>query len=370
MRLRAGIPWVPAVVLALGVGVALTTGCASDVAGQSSAARASDEGKAANAAALVRVSTPEPVADAESYTSSLYVERDVWVTLRSTGIIRQVLVDRGARVREGQPLVQLETDLQEVDVRIAEQALRYHEAEYERSRSLHEENIVSAIDALRDEIERDLAASELDLARAKLDRCTLRAPFDGVVVEVLAVPGQRVSEDDETRLLRVVAGDRLRAKLHVPESRLTGLQLGGRATMSAPSEPAAEAVSARIVFVSPTVDAASGTALVIVEADPGQATPRNGSAVDVRLDAGSSPTPALFRVPRQALGGSRLLEGGEATLLVAASGRAVARRVDLVRLDGAQATVRGELRPDDRVIVDRASSLAAGDAVEVQEGGR
>src|SRR5262245_29257759 len=52
----------------------------------------------------VRVAHPDPAAPDPGYPSSLYVERDVTVTARRTGVIEAVLVDRGSRVAAGQPL--------------------------------------------------------------------------------------------------------------------------------------------------------------------------------------------------------------------------------------------------------------------------
>lgn len=312
----------------------------------------------------VRVSTPVPVEATLSFVSNLYVERDVWVTPRATGIIEKVLVDRGDRVRAGQALVMLDTEVQEVEVKIAEQTLRFHKAQYERSKTLHEQNIVSSLEALEHEIERDLAVSELELARAMLERCTVRAPFDGIVVERLAVPGQRVMEEDGVKLLRVVAGDRIRAKINLPEQQVPGLGVGGEARIEVLGSPGV-VHPARIAFVSPVVDAASDTALVIVEAVERHPALRTGAAVRVGF-ANASPAPALYRIPREALGDQALVEGGQARIIVAASGRAEIREVGLVEVDGLHATVRGLFRSDDLVIIGPTSRLSAGDPVAIR----
>ena len=353
--------------LALGVSWAFA-GCSSDHAGQQAQVRAEAASAPAKLPTLVEVSAAVPVAGDEAFPSDLYVERDVWVTPRATGIIEQVLVERGQRVREGQPLVVLETDLAKVELQIAQQSLRFHEAEYARSKELHEQNIVSALDALRDEIERDLAASELERAQALLERCTVRAPFDGQVVDRLAVTGQRVIEDEGAKLVRVVADDVTRAKIHVPEQRLAGLAMGRAVSIALAGGAAGPTLAGRVVFVSPAVDAASDTALVIVEAARKDPALRVGAGVEVRLGERGDETARqdLFRVPRQALGTARLTEGSPATLLVAAGGRAAERRVDLVELDGATATVRGALDPAEPVIVSGGARLAPGDPVDVR----
>ena len=316
----------------------------------------------------VRVVALVPLDASDSYPSDLYVERDVWLTPRSTGTVERVLVERGDRVRKGQALLVLETDLQKVEVQIAEQALRFHEAESAKSKELLEDAIISALDALRDEIERELAASELELARARLERCTLRAPFDGIVVERFAVPGQRVMEQEGARLLRLVADDRRRTKVHVPETRLQGLHVGDLAEIALRGGSSVH--TGRIVFISPAVDAASGTTLVIVESDGQAPALKIGSAVEVRLRGDDAKLQGLFRIPREALLGQRLAEGHQTTILVADAGHVAERRVELVDLEGLEATVRGRLDAGDLVIVDGGARLAPGDPVEVRSEAR
>jgi len=335
-------------------------GCSSEVSGQV-------EGKLLQpviAQTPVRVSTPVPVEATLSIVSNLYVERDVWVTPRSTGIIEQVLVDRGDRVRAGQELVVLETEIREVELRIAEQRVRFHKAQYERSKTLLEQNMVSWLEALEHEIERDLAVGELELARAMLERCTVRAPFDGVVVERLAVPGQRVMEEDGVWLVRVVAEDRLRARINLPERKVSGLGVGGEARIEVPGSSGI-VHPARIVYVSPVVDAASDTALIIVEALKRHPALRTGAAVRVGF-ATAPDTPALYRIPREALADQTLVEGGLARIIFATAGRAEVREVGLVEVDRLHATVRGPFSSDDRVIVDPTSRLSAGDPVAIR----
>jgi len=296
-------------------------GCSSEMAGQVDEESLQPE----IARTSVRVSTPVPVQATLSFVSNLYVERDVWVTPRGTGIVEKVLVDRGDRVRAGQALVVLETEIREVEVKIAEQRLRYQEAQYERSRTLQEQNMTSSIEALEHEIDRDLAVSEVELARAMLERCTVRAPFDGVVVERLAVPGQRVMEEDGVWLVRVVAEDRLRARINLPEREVSGLGVGDEVSIEVAGSPGV-VYPARIVYVSPVVDAASDTALIIVEAVKRHPTLRAGAAVRVGL-ADASPTPTLYRIPREALADQAFVEGGPARIVVAISGRAEFREV-------------------------------------------
>jgi RND family efflux transporter MFP subunit len=314
---------------------------------------------------VVSVARPEALDPGDVFDSSLYVERDVRVTARTSGVIEQVLVDRGSAVKAGQPLAVLETEIAARELEMAEQELRLAEAEHGRLLSLHRQNVVSSHDFLKAEIARDAAASRVALERARLERCTVRAPFEGLVVERWAVAGQRVEEEDGTPLLRLVAREPLRARVDVPESRLPGLRPGARAWIAPPG--AAEAPRpARVVFVGPAIDPGSGTVPVIVEADAGSAGLTLGASVRVRLEGLVSAGPALVGVPREALPPGTLRAGAEATLLVVEEGRAAARLVKVVGFRGASVMVAGDVSAEDRVILG-GGGVARGDPVSARE---
>jgi membrane fusion protein, multidrug efflux system len=304
--------------------------------------------------ASVRVARPVPVLSESSYPSSLYVERDVILTARSSGIIEKVLADRGSRVKTGDPLAILETDLASRELEKREQALKLAEVEFEQLRSLHEQKIASSHDFLVASITRDQASTDVELARAVLERCHVRAPFDGVVVERWAVVGQRVVEDDSTPLFRMVASDPLRARVNVPEGRLPELKSGQKAIVD-PGEDVGPPQEARIVFLGPAVDAASGTAPVIVEVLSRAASLRLGASVRVRFDnPRASPESSLVQVPLEVFPGESLARDSEVDLLVIDHGRAALRRVRVVETRGSSVVVKGPLRPSDQVILQTA----------------
>jgi RND family efflux transporter MFP subunit len=314
-----------------------------------------------------RVAHPEPVADERSYPSGLYVEGDVLVTARTSGIVEEVLVDRGSRIQKGDPLAVLERDLDAREVEIAEQDVRLAQAEYEQLQSLHRQKVVSPHEFLRGEIARDQAVSKLEMARAYLERCTVRAPFDGVVVERWVVAGQRVMEEDGIPLFRVVARQPLRARVDVSEELLPEMKPGGHALVEGMNGATSNA--ARIVFVGPAIEPASSTVPVIVEMRERSPSMRLGSTVRVRFERSgggkrhvSIPLGAL---PRGPLGG-----GAPATVMVVEDGRAAVRQVKVIGTRGGSVVVEGALGPEDQVIVGGDGEIVEGTAIDLREEGR
>src|SRR5262245_21253428 len=238
----------------------------------------------AGAARSPEVAHPVAVASAaDSYPSNLYVERDVKVAARTSGVIHKIFVDRGQSVRSGQPLAVLETDVPAQEVEVAKQELRLTQADFDRIHPLVGSKVVSPQEGEHAEVAKDVAASRLALAKARLDLYTIYAPFDGVVVERWAVMGQRVQVDDDTPLFRVASREALRARIDVPEDRALGIAPGGRARVDVAG---AESLEAKVVFVGPARDAASGTVPVIVELSRPSSAAVLGASATVHLEGG------------------------------------------------------------------------------------
>jgi len=344
------------------LGLCLTlAGCAADLAGGAAppppAASATAPANAGTAR-IVRVVHPVPAASG-SYPSALYVERDVRVTARASGVIEKIVADRGASVKAGDPLAVLETDLASRDVEMADQEVRLAQAELDRLSPLHDQKIVSPQEFQRAEIARDQAATRAALSRALLDRCTVRAPFDGVVVDRWAALGQRVREEDAVPLFRVVARDPLRARVDLPEEKLGAIVAGLRATIDLPGGATREG---RVVFISPAIDPASGTAPVIVETEPAGGAAKPGASVTVRFELPNPAGALSFLLPREAIPAGAV--AGEATsVMVVAGGRAEARKLTVIAMRGRSFEVRGDLAAGDPVIVG-GEAIAAGDRVD------
>jgi len=84
---------------------------------------------------------------------------------------------------------------------------------------------------------RNNAAAELEIARARLEQCSVRAPVDGVVAEVLVNPGQFLSLAVPATLLRIIADGTLRVRVEVDPRDLARVCAGQPATVTAEAFP-------------------------------------------------------------------------------------------------------------------------------------
>ncbi len=158
-----------------------------------------------------------------------------------TATVTEVLVEAGDTVSKGQVLLRLDARAvqaraQRAHAELNRLSVTRDEAEHElrRAVALRRRKLLSdhelqgtRIDAAQ--AESDFSAAQAANAQAQLDleHCTLRAPFDGVVVQRSAEPGQTVVSSLKPETLLVVAGTgRMRARAEVQRDVLAKLQRG------------------------------------------------------------------------------------------------------------------------------------------------
>ena len=209
-------------------------------------------------------------------------ERTADVGTPVIGVVSDIRVERGDMVRKGQTLVVLEQNIEraqvlavtarhaiESDVRSAEANLAHAKERHERMKSLSDSGAVAALSIEQARAEFDVAAQrvlqargqrkvvlqELGVAQAQLAQRTLKAPFDGVVVEKLAQEGERV---EDKPIVRVAQLDPLRVELVMPAARWGSMQRGDAVTLI-PDLPTVSKLVAKVTHIDKTLDAASNT---------------------------------------------------------------------------------------------------------------
>lgn len=210
------------------------------------------------------------------------------IELRSPveALIKQVHVDRGALVKKGQVLVELETAVEEAalaaaryrsvmegQIRSAETRVGYAQDKLRRREELNRQNFISAQE--RDDAfsemrlaeselvdakdNRELAALEAKRLSALLEQRRLTSPFTGVVMERQQHPGELAQTGEGARaILKLAQTHPLRVEVILPVAQLGGIKPGARAEIRL-EPPLKGSYQARIGVVDKVVDSASGT---------------------------------------------------------------------------------------------------------------
>jgi membrane fusion protein (multidrug efflux system) len=218
------------------------------------------------------------------YPSHLMVDQDVTVTSRITGIVEEVLADRGTVVAKNQPLARLDSRELDAELLQAKEDMELRKAEFERARSLSASKVLSAADLDERKARYQVAVAQYERVKIMRDYAVIRAPFAGVVTEKYARVGQKVIEDRSEPLFKITASEPLLARVYLPEEDLLLVRRGDPVEVLLDRFPKARA-SGVVQFISPIVDAGSGTFQVIVHVrrDPSEPALRPGVAVRLRF---------------------------------------------------------------------------------------
>jgi cobalt-zinc-cadmium efflux system membrane fusion protein len=232
------------------------------------------------------------------------------VSPRVEGAVRKVHASLGERVRRGQPIVELESvQLGEAESELlaAQAALRLARSSLDRQEQLRKEQISSEKEYLAARQEHEAAQIRARTAREKLARLgvasadlerlasaggasgdgslVVRAPADGIVLEMHAVPGELVKPEESIVTLGDVSSMWVWADLHEHQlGRVLDAQRAGklRAEVSVKAFPDAS-FPGTVDFVGPTMDERTRTVKVRVAAANPEAKLRAGMFASVRL---------------------------------------------------------------------------------------
>jgi membrane fusion protein (multidrug efflux system) len=253
-----------------------------------------------------------PISYTISAVGSLKTLEDVTVSPKKAGIINQILVREGDRVKKGQILIQLDDVDARLQVERAEAGVKQAAATVETYRSivprylkLYETQVIpqQTLDELImkvkvDEARLDLAKAELNLARQNLLDYRIVSPIEGVVNLKIASLGEHVNVAPKDEILKIVQMHPLELEFYVPENWAGKVHLGSKVqfTLKAFSE---EKFTAALRFISPTADPATRNVKVKAEVPNPHYRLKPGFFAEVTVQTGTNPK--ALAIPESAL---------------------------------------------------------------------
>ncbi len=188
-------------------------------------------------------------------------------------VIKEVLVEEGDAVKEGQVLVQLENAKEELAVQEGERLVENAEFIAKGTESLHKDKMGSREQMLKAKTELELAKIRLAAAQVSLKEKTIRAPLSGIVVKKHKEAGEAV--DRVEKLIDLVNIDQVYVQCYVNPKLLPRLQQGAEVPVRI-SEPINAQFMGKIDFIAPNIDASSGLLRVKVLIDNPEHTIKAG----------------------------------------------------------------------------------------------
>ena len=219
------------------------------------------------------------------------------------GMVRAVLVDAGAWVRQGQALATVDRSVQsqnaaqlaaQVQVARADAALAQNE--YERSQALVGRGFVSKADLDRKKAARDAAFARIRVAeanlnsmRAQIGRLDIRAPKSGLILSRNVEVGQVVSAGSGA-LFRLAEGGEMEMRATLSQQDLAFIRPGMTASVTPIGTD--RSFAGRVWQVSPVIDPQSrqGEVRIAIPYDPAI---RPGGFAEAKIESGATTAPLL-----------------------------------------------------------------------------
>lgn len=327
-----------------------------------------------------RLRVVDVVASAEpgqiTLTGNVTAERDAQLSPRLDGLVAEVLVDAGDRVSAGDVLLRQDDTLAGLALQRAEAARSEARTQLEEAERLRDEQEVLARDGRipassykSQQAEARLAEAALQRldaevaeVRERLRRHELLAPFDGVVSRRRVDPGEWLGTG--TAALDLIAIDRVRIDVQVPQRYIATLEVGSPAEVRLDAMPE-QTLEGRVQALVPVSDPGARTFLVRVLADQSSASILPGLSAQVTLRTAAARE--QLRIPRDAI--MRFPDDTAVAWVVGVSddGERIARRrpLTLGATLGDEVVVREGLSAGEQVVVRGNERLRDGQRVEV-----
>lgn len=259
---------------------------------------------------------------------------------------------------EGLRLLNLEL---QAEIRRAEARLVFLENEVGRYTTLAETNLASANQLEQARSEHDVARGDLDVAKARLAqnndqlaRTRVLAPFDGVVVERLMQPGERVS--DGGAVVRLVNQQRLEVVARAPLEYFAFSQVGENLQVQTGAEELAASI--RTIVAVGDENTHQFEIRLDLEGQPFQV------GRTLRVAVPSDDSRQVLAVPRDAL---VLRPEGTTVFVIDAQNQARQVAVSTGLGSGDWIEVTGEVNVGDRLVIRGNERLQAGQTVEIMD---
>jgi membrane fusion protein (multidrug efflux system) len=302
---------------------------------------------------------PSSISYMLSAVGSLKTLEHVTISPKKAGIIEQIPVREGERIRKGQVLVQLDDTDARLQVERAEARVTEAEVSLETNRNtlvryqkLLESKVIPqqtyddiSLKVKLDEARLALAKTELNLARQNLQDYRIISPIEGVVNLKIASLGEHVNVAPKDEILTIVQMDPLELEFFVPENWAGRIRQGIQIQFSVKAFTG-EKYSATLQFISPTADPATRNVKMKAMAPNPNHRLKPGFFAEVTLSAGSNPHG--IAIPESAF----FSQEGKMFAFVVREGVALRREVETgTRFDGKVEVVKGIQRGEQVVTV-------------------
>lgn len=335
------VPLAVAIVLA----VVVSTGC------KQKAAAAAGKGAFAVQAVVVEARV-QAVSESLSLVGTITPTEMVEIKSEAEGMVEEVPFQEGQDVKKGDLLLRVDESKPAAAVAEAEANFKLSEANYERSKQLFQDKLISLqeYDQIAAQFEANRAS--LELKKRQLRDSRIVAPFKGTLGARQISPGQLISKN--TSLTWLVDLDPVKVEVDVPERYLSQISVGQKVQFTVAAFPK-DKFQGEVYFISPQLNATTRTALMKARIPNPEGKLKGGMFASLMLTV--QLRDAAIVVPEPAL-----ISSGDAlsVFIVDQNNMAQIRPIKVgLRLAGKAEVLTG-LKAGDKVVVEGVQKLGPG----------
>jgi membrane fusion protein (multidrug efflux system) len=259
------------------------------------------------------------------------------------GRVKNILFTDGFSVKKDDVLIEFDDDMQKADVKLEEATYAHNKAKFERTQELHGKQYSSSKERDKDLAELKQSEARLEVAKVKLAKTKLLAPFDGVV-GILRNISVGAFVQQQTDLVTLVNLNPIRVDFKIPGSYLKSVKVGQKVKITVDGYEA-DLVEGEIEAIDSKVETVGHGLLVRAKISNQDGRLKPGLFARVSVVVGENDKAII--IPEKAVERN----GNEEFILTVANGRAMKVQVITgVKEDGKVEILKG-LKPQQTVIV-------------------
>ncbi|GGF16429.1 efflux RND transporter periplasmic adaptor subunit [Hymenobacter cavernae] len=132
----------------------------------------------------------------KEYVAQIHSIQHIEMRALEKGYLQKIFVDEGQTVKKGQLMFQIMPLIYQAELKKSQAEANYVNLEYQNTKRLADNNVVSKNELALAEAKYDKAKAEVSLAQTHLAFTTIRAPFDGIMDHFQGRLGSLVDEGD------------------------------------------------------------------------------------------------------------------------------------------------------------------------------
>ena len=150
------------------------------------------------------------------------------------GILKTVFVKKGQRVSKGELLATIDDGGLSNQLAQLEVTTQLNKTTYERQKRLWKQKIGSEIQYLQTKANYEFQKNALEQLKSQLSKASIRAPFSGVIDDVMKEAGTVIAPGQGSEVFRIINLNKMYIEAEVPERYLTTITKGKEVTIEFP----------------------------------------------------------------------------------------------------------------------------------------